>query len=225
MSLTNRKSRPLKRNDTEFRDDRLFLIASDDTYAPKQYFDFFAISRIKVLVIPNEDNGSHAQQVVDRIRNYRADDLEEYDERWILLDTDHCIQSGHIANYKSAIKQAKDLGIKVAISRSCFEVWLLLHHADVMDVSGLGNAAEVEAALRHKIGAYNKTNLKSEHYPLSLVVEACQRAKQLDSMVSGGDIPESTTSRVYLLWQAIASKALKTQLPHELWPLISDWSA
>ncbi|MBR7747951.1 RloB family protein [Undibacterium baiyunense] len=222
MSLTNRKTRPLKRNDTEFRDDRLFLIASDDTYAPKQYFDFFAISRIKVLVIPNEDNGSHAQQVVDRIRNYRADDLEEYDERWILLDTDHCVQSAHISSYMSAIRQAKELGINIAISRSCFEVWLLLHYVDVNEVSGLGNAADVEAALRRKIGSYNKTNLKAEHFPLSLVVDACQRAKRLDSMVLGGDIPESTTSRVYLLWQAIASKALRTQLPQELWPLISD---
>jgi len=222
MSLLQRKARPLKRNDTVFRDDRLFLVATDDTYAPKQYFDFFEITRIKVVVIPTEDNGSHAQQVVDRIRNYKEKDLEEYDERWILLDTDHCIRNEHIEAYTSALKQARDLGINVAISRSCFEVWLLLHHASIAEVSGLGAAKEVETMLRKKIGQYNKTNLKSEHYPLTSVIEACNRAEELDLTVHGGDVPQSTTSRVYLLWKAIAAKALKSQLPKELWPLIND---
>ena len=40
MSLTRRKARPLKRDGTRLRDDRLFIVACDDTYAPKQYFDF-----------------------------------------------------------------------------------------------------------------------------------------------------------------------------------------
>ena len=41
--LVERKSdgnHPLSRDPHTFRDDRLFIIACDDTYAPKQYFDF-----------------------------------------------------------------------------------------------------------------------------------------------------------------------------------------
>jgi hypothetical protein len=224
MSKLQRKPRPLSRNDSVFRDDRLFLVATDDTYAPRQYFDFFEISRIKVLVIEKEDegNGSHAQQVVDRIKAYNHEKLEDYDERWILLDTDHCIRNNHIASYLEAMKQARDLGINIAISRSCFEVWLLLHHDIPEEVSKLGFADEVEAALRKKIGQYSKTNLRSDDYPLSSVMLACERAASLDSTVKGGEIPEGTTSRVYLLWKAIAEKALRSQLPQELWPLVQD---
>ena len=38
MSLVARKPRPLTRDATTFRDDRLFIVACDDIYAPKQYF-------------------------------------------------------------------------------------------------------------------------------------------------------------------------------------------
>ena len=220
--LSNRKARPLPRDKSTFRDDRLFLVACDDTYAPKQYFDFFELTRIKVFVVPTEDTTSHAAQVLNRLEKYRTEELEEYDERWMLLDTDHCTRGTHIVSFLAAIKQAKARGINIALSKSCFEIWLLLHHAEETEVSTLGSAAEVEAALREKLGEYNKTNLKSEHYPLASVAKACQRAETLDKTVSGGDIPNNTTSRVYLLWKAIASKALKTQLPEELWPLIDQ---
>jgi hypothetical protein len=217
MSLTNRKPRPLTRNESTFRDDRLFLVACDDTYAPKQYFDFFEFTRVKIFVIPTIDGTSHARQVLNRLSEFEC---EENDQRWMLLDTDHCIRNNHKSAFISAIQEAKGNGINVAVSRSCFEVWLLLHHVEESYVSALGNAAEVENALREKVGEYNKVNLKMEHYPLSSVLDACRRAEKLDKSVGGGDIPESTTTRVYLLWKAIISKALRSQLPNELRQLV-----
>lgn len=41
MSLFPRKPRPIKRHEATFRDDRLFIVACDDTFAPKQYFEFY----------------------------------------------------------------------------------------------------------------------------------------------------------------------------------------
>jgi hypothetical protein len=38
MSLVQRQPRPLTRDAVSLRDDRLFIVACDDTYAPKQYF-------------------------------------------------------------------------------------------------------------------------------------------------------------------------------------------
>ncbi len=49
--LTQRKPRPLARDGKGFRDDRLFIVACDDTYAPKQYFAFFKFTRLHVHVI------------------------------------------------------------------------------------------------------------------------------------------------------------------------------
>jgi hypothetical protein len=71
------------------------------------------------------------------------------------------------------------------------------------------------AALRAKLGAYNKTKLRPEHY-LPSIVEACHRAERLDASVDGGDIPEGATTRVYQLVKAIVDSALPTQLPEAL---------
>lgn len=212
MSLLNLKPRPIKRGDGAYRDDRLFLVACDDTYAPDQYFSFFEIPRIHVKVIPPENDKSHAQHVLTNLLSYKKDDFEEFDERWMLLDTDHCIKPGHVKKFREALKKAKQENVKVALSRSCFEVWLLLHHCDENEVKTLGDAAEVELTLRAKLGEYNKVNLKREHFPPNLVIEACRRAEALDNSVTGGMIPNSTTSRVYLLWKAIVSKAFKDVL-------------
>ncbi len=62
MSLPPRRARPLTRDPESLRDDRLFIVACDDTYAPLQYFGFFRITRVKVHVVPTEDGTSAAQQ-------------------------------------------------------------------------------------------------------------------------------------------------------------------
>lgn len=220
MSLISRQPRPLIRDTESLRDDRLFIIACDDTYAPKQYFDFFRIPRIQVNVVetPKEETTSHAIYVLSRLQKYKEKhQVDDDDELWMLLDTDHCIKEGHLTSFIQAIGDAKEQGIKVALSRPCFEIWLLLHHVDESAVISIKNARETEIALREALaGQYNKTNLKSEHYSLSAVREAYLKAKKLDKTVSGGDIPNANTSRVYLLWQAILSKSLTSQLQPEL---------
>ncbi len=71
---------------------------------------------------------------------------------------------------------------------------------------------ETEKVLRKVLGGYNKTHLRQVDFPFSSVRDACLRAERLDATV-GGDIPETNTSRVYLLWKAIAAKTLPSQLP------------
>lgn len=217
MSLIHRKPRPLKRDTESLRDDRLFIIACDDTYAPKQYFDFYKITRIKVHVVITDDGTSTAQSVLGRLLEY---DHEDDDERWMILDTDHCTEGTHKKGFIQAIKEAKERGINTALSKHCFELWLLLHHLDKESVKNLSNATETEALLRKTLGEYNKKKLKPEHYPLSSVLHACAEAESLDQEVGGGDIPDSNTSRVYLIWNAIAAKGLPSQLPDELKSLL-----
>jgi hypothetical protein len=213
MSLIQRKARPLQRDSESLRDDRLFIVACDDTFAPEQYFGFFKLIRVKVHVVPTIDGTSAAKHVLDRLLGF---EYEEYDERWLVLDTDHYVRGTHIQGFLAALQEAKQQGIQVALSRPSFDLWLLLHHVEATTVTQYSNADEVGAALRAHLGKYDKRKLDGTAFPLESVVAACRRAESLDAIVDGGDIPQGNTSRVYRLWKAIAAKAHPTQLPEGL---------
>ena len=208
-----RKPRPLVRDKDSWRDDRLFIIACDDTYAPKQYFGFFKFNRVKVHVIPTVDGTSNAQSVLNRLLEIEH---EAYDERWIILDTDHNINGPHLKNFTAAIAEAKRQKVSVAMSRPCFEVWLLLHHGEIDEVAGLKDANETAKALKEKLGSYNKTSLKEEHFPLDKAHAAYGRAVALDKSVNQGDIPDKNTTRVFRLWEEIIKNSLPSSVPHEV---------
>lgn len=213
MSPIKRRPRPLTRETGRLRDDRLFIVACDDTYAPKQYFDFFRIPRVQVHVVPTIDGTSAAPHVLGRLLDFDHDDD---DERWLLLDTDHCTRDNHFGTFVAALADARRRGIQVALSKPSFELWLLLHHREEADVGALANAGEVERALRTTLGRYDKRRLDAAHYPLASVAVACGRSERLDGTIPGGDNPEGNTSRVHLLWKAIVASALPSQLPVEL---------
>jgi hypothetical protein len=220
MSLLNRKPRPIPSRDKSpdrLRDDRLFIIACDDTYAPAQYFGFFNLPRVKIHVVATTDGTSVAGAVLERLLEFEH---EDDDERWMVLDTDHLTQGHHLRALVRALQDARKKGIKVAFSRPCFEFWLLLHHLDEARLVEMKNASAVDAAMRAQLGEYNKTNLKHEHYPLSSVALACERAERLDRSARSGSIPRSNSSQVYLIWKAIAEKSLPSQLPRELHGLL-----
>ena len=213
MSIIQLKKRPLKRDETRLRDDRLFIVACDDTYAPKQYFEFFEIPRVHIHVIPSEEGENSAGHVLEHLLACeRGDD----DELWLLLDTDHYASGRHVKNFISAIKRARRHGVQVALSKPCFELWLLLHHVDETEVAELADASEVGRKIRQVLGEYNKKSLKPGHFPLELVPSAFKRAARLDVSIGGGEIPAGNNSRVYLLWQSIIDKAHPLQLPDVL---------
>jgi hypothetical protein len=214
MSLISTlKPRPLNRGAGTLRDDRLFLVACDDTYAPKQYFSFLRLSRVQIHVVETDDTKSAAVYVLERLKKVS---FEVDDERWMVLDTDHCIELNHFSSFIQALIEARQAGIKIALSKPCFELWLLLHHVSEGDVIGLRNASETEAKLREVLGEYNKTNLKPEHYPLASIAAAITRAERLDAQVQGGDRPEKNTTRVYQLLKAILASIPVAQRPEEL---------
>ena len=67
MSLRRKKPRPLEREEKPFRDARLFVIATEDTHAPKQYFRLFRSQRIKVRVLPTEGGLCAPEHVIERL--------------------------------------------------------------------------------------------------------------------------------------------------------------
>jgi hypothetical protein len=195
------------------RDDRLFIIACDDTYAPKQYFDFFRLTRVQIHVVPTLDGTSAAAHVLTRLLSFEHHDD---DERWLVLDVDHALNGGHVASFMEALKRAEDNGINVALSNPCFELWLLLHHQSESECSQLRNAADVTTTLRTKLGSYNKTRLNQAHFPLESVPLACSRAKTIDGPCAHKNVPDNPSTRVYRLMESIISAAHPSQLPIEL---------
>ena len=135
------KKRPLTRDSGALRDDRLFIVACDDSYAPKQYLDLFRLTRVQIHVIPTVDGTSAAAHVLTRLLSVAHDDD---DERWLVLDIDHSLQGAHVASFMEALKRAKDNGVQVALSNPCFELWLLLHHIVQDDCESL--RIEIERA-------------------------------------------------------------------------------
>lgn len=152
MSLFQRKARPLTRDAASLRDDRLFIVACDDTYAPKQYFEFFRITRVQIHVVPAEDGRSAAAHVLERLLTFDHEEGDELYELWMLLDTDHYTKGSHLAKFTATIREDKQRGVNVALSKPCFEFWLLLHHVEEACLDSLSSARDAEEALRTILG-------------------------------------------------------------------------
>lgn len=213
MRRTRFERRGVVRAPRTYRDDRVFLIACDDTYVPKQYFKLFELPRVKVLVVETRDGTSAAKHVLTRLLEIPPD---SDDERWLLLDTDHYIEDSHQRGFQQAITAAKRAGVQVAISRPCFELWLLLRHVPSGGVVGLADAASVLRDLRSVLGAFAKNNLRVEDFPLESIASAIKRARELDAAVGGGDIPERNATRVYKLCESILRYSPSSTLPSAL---------
>ncbi len=203
--------RPLVRETATFRDDRLFIVACEDTHAPQQYFEFFEIPRVQIHVVPTEDGRSSPQHVLERLL---AIEHAEYDERWLLLDVDHRSAGPHVANLVKTLSEARRQGVKAAICNPCFELWLLLHHRSEDELGGFADCGVVESVLRDVLGGYNKRRLRSQQFNRQSVAEACARARRLDETVPWS-VPEGYAAQVHRLWEAIAAGAAPHQLPRE----------
>jgi hypothetical protein len=215
MSLLNRHPVSIGREIREFRDDRVFVVATDDTYAPEQYFKHLALRRVRVLVLPTERGESSPAHVVARLKAAyevyaNAHEVRERDEFWIFLDRDHHFKGTHTPQTLEALRVGKTAGFEVAISNPCFELWLLLHHEEVLPDAELDNCAAVESSLRARLGSYNKTNILPGQFPLDLVETAIRRARALEKSPDSPTalLPLPIGTRVYRLLEKILSPAL-----------------
>jgi hypothetical protein len=68
-----RKSRPLKREGGATRDASLIVIASEDTYAARDYFSRFKTTRVQFSVIPTKDCRSAPQHVMSRLDDFKRE--------------------------------------------------------------------------------------------------------------------------------------------------------
>lgn len=200
------------------RDARLFVVATEDTFAPRQYFRFFEHARVVVHVLPSEAGLSSPAHVVQMLIAFeRKYQLKDEDQLWALLDTDHWIEPNHKKGLLEAIGEARQRGFRVAMSNPCFDLWLLLHHEAVAAGTVFVNCDAVGARIRSVVGEYSKINLKAEHYPVEKMLAAIRRARALEPSllrpVAGHYWPETTGTRVFLLMEELKSAGLFPSTP------------
>jgi hypothetical protein len=158
-------------------------VATEGEKTEAQYLALFHSTRIRVVTLPTgEDGHSAPSQVLDRLDVFRTQyDLGDGDELWLMVDLDH-----HRPEQLSLVcQQAVQKQVGLAISNTCFELWLCLHHADVPEIFPDGAPLEpvrctyFEDWLRSRSGSYNKSRLDSERFR-SFVHLAVERARRLD---------------------------------------------
>lgn len=206
MNLFCKKKRQLTREESPYRDGRLFIVASEDTYIVKAYFALFRQERIKVQVLPTpkDDGVSAPEHVLDRLNNYADEyELEKDDQLWLVLDTDHWTEPNHVANFRQVCSEAIKKGYHLAHSNPCFALWLLLHHEDIDTGKPLPRCALVENLLKERLGRDCKRTLDPKHFSPASVRTAIERAKTRDEGALTDRWPQEPGSHVYKLVQEL----------------------
>jgi hypothetical protein len=103
-----RRKRPLDRKANPVRDASLVVLASEDRYAVRQYFDFFQSTRIQFKVLETQDGKSAPEHVLNRLNEYLEEfEIGEGDSFWLVCDCDHWVQPNHIHNLTYVLQQCR----------------------------------------------------------------------------------------------------------------------
>ena len=212
MSLLRRPTVRIGRAQRVMRDDRIFVVATEDTHGPSSYFQNLPFPRVRVVVLETlADSGQGSpMHVVERCKVHREAaqqrrELQPYDEFWIPIDTDHRFEGRHLSGSNGAIRQAQQARIRVAVSNPCFELWLLLHHEPVASGATFEGCGGVEERLRSLLGSFNKASINPAHFPLAKVHDAIRNARNLEDASESAEHrwPRSVGTQIHRLLESI----------------------
>jgi hypothetical protein len=206
-----RKKRPLDRTAKPVRDASIVVIASEDSYAVRQYFDFFQSTRIQFRVLETRDGKSAPEYVLNRINEYVEEfEIVEGDMFWVVCDCDHWVEPNHIKNLTRVLQQCRQKAIQVALSNPCFDLWLLLHFADFPTEDVL-TCNEVAGRLRTAAGGYDKTKVYNLQIDDEKVSSALRRASVKHPTLE--DIPQRLQTAIHLIIQSLVAKRIISVRP------------
>ena len=129
-----------------------------------------------------------------KARDRSADEEDEIDEFWCAFDVEWPRNHPRL---REAVQQARDNGIKLAISNPCFEIWLILHfeqHGSWLDNDGARR-------LRRRLDGAPDKGLDPAKY-MPLVSKAMDNATALEKrhVRDGTEFPmDNPSSGIYLL--------------------------
>lgn len=215
--LTSRAKRPLNREIPHLRDTRLVIIATEDTYAVKQYFEseIFSNPRVQVIILETQQKenidgipatASAPRYVFERLREFiKSHDLDTEDVICLMVDrdrwTDKMLQD--VCRHTFKLRNGRDR-IELAVSNPCFELWLYLHHQEWN--SGNVTSKVMEKNLRILLGCYNKSNIDIDKF-IGKEGNAVKRAEAMD-LNPKMRWPQTTGTHVYKIVKRIKSIAI-----------------
>ncbi|MBL4883091.1 MAG: RloB domain-containing protein [Planctomycetaceae bacterium] len=200
-----RKKRPLERTESTMRDTRLVVIASEDRYAVKQYFEFFRSTRIQFRVLETTDGCSSPQDVMDRLDEYLEEyDIGEGDQFWLVCDTDHWIEPSHIQNLTEINRRCRQMGIGFSLNNPCFDLWLLLHFAEFPSEDKL-TCQEIGELMRSELGGFDKTKIYNLPIDNAKVAQAIESSK---ANYTGAEIPTQLQTSIHLIIEDLIERKM-----------------
>ena len=139
-----------------------------------------------------EESRTRMEKATDAAKREK-DDYLAYDSVWCVFDVD---EHPHLPE---ACKMARDIGINLAISNPCFELWLLLHFKDP---PGMKDRKQVQRLLKKHVPGYDKS-VKQATYSDGYSI-AVTRAATLDKIAEKVRTPgHNPTTGVYRLTELI----------------------
>lgn len=133
----------------------------------------------------------------------RADRSAAYDDVWCVMDVEAPVPHPDLA---SALRTARDHGIKVALSNPCFELWLLLHF---QDLHGYRTSVAAQRALEQlDVCGYRSDRKHVDYESLrTLHGRACARAGTLRASAEKGHLSNPWTDVDVLVGGLLDQKA------------------
>ena len=203
--------------------EKYFVLSFEGTVTEKRYFDALRASDkfndsgiIETIPLPRKKNaklGSNPNVVKSLLKKAKDEfNFRPTDEFWVIIDRDDWEKEHHI-NLEKLVEDCKVEGnFFVAMSNPCFELWLILHRADLDDFTEeekenirnnktVSNSKHyVDIVLEELIGHPYKKRLKGEDF-IPYVYDAIRRAKNIH--IDSDDLPKDLGSDVYLLLEKL----------------------
>jgi hypothetical protein len=172
---------------------RTMLVVCGGQETERQYFqglrDHVRNPAVSVVVRPKVGS---PRQLVTYAKKLRDQNRDSYDEVWCVFDVDE------FTDVAEAAATARSLGIKVAVSNPCFELWLLLHFAEHR--AYVSTYKKLLPLLEKHVPGYSKSLLDFVLYR-EAYERAGERARKLDP--SGQEHALNPSTSVWRLTQGI----------------------
>jgi hypothetical protein len=157
--------------------------------------------RVQVKILETTEGYSAPAHVLQRLRDFRETyDLGPEDQLCLVIDKDRwpAGQLGEVA------AQSRAGGFLLAVSRPCFEVWLLLHFTDLPEDHQRKTCRHFKQLLKSVVPAYDGTHLDPMVFAERLD-SAMKRARELDT-APDARWPNTCGTRVHRVIEAIRAR-------------------
>ena len=195
--MSPRQRRKFRRQSSERRYRKMFVLATEGSKTESQYFSIFNDQNhtVHIKFLRGGDR-SAPRQVLKRMRDYLKEvDLRDSDEAWLVVDKDQWTDK-QLLELSEWAGEAENYGF--ALSNPKFEFWLLLHFEDG---NGVNNSKTCTQRLKLHIPGYDKS-INARKISEDMITEAIERAKKRDTPACR-DWPQNTGTTVYRLVENI----------------------